>query len=854
MVTSRGGKISRTHYASLLGCNKSSLKRFDDVFADYERKLGIETGPMRYFFEMQMWIAAQYQARTLKFREGKVDRTAFAKEFGLYAGCVADYPRIRELVEKFDKLASEESYRLAERADEFERMLLAFTKPLVLNKDRITINRVVLARICNFPRSRFLRKPFVDALTEKQNSIRKIAEESRIDPYIHGRIFPFGQLQPNWSTLFLEKIGVRFRQGVSGFASVSVRKPYSELVNALSWIGSADISHCRKVTLETKLNNRVVSADDWEDALHAYRDHLVSQIARHAVTEIAVDDRLAALRTSVEILTSGGLLPAISVPLRGIKHASRLGGHLRSVAEASSSRDLNEQDYVSFARQFYVDTFKSLQLDTAGGEREDFIQNIASDLNAYPELPSSPSSALLLVLTNRLQTLKIRATEILDESIKSYERGRYLLTISDIDCQRFESDYWGNNLSNKERIGLVKRLFPNSGNSTHSESERGLANLLAMIEYRHAGVAPRRELKEGGGEGNFFANLYLHYGGLRTIGPMLNPEPSAVGAALTLYLIDSGANVAVGRTLDRECAEVSDLDRHHRVTGNKSRAKGKPIIVDIPDDSQSLRAIKWLLFAGEKLQTSMEIDSDRLFLMRIGGRVQLMTPHWYLSWFKSFASGTTGLPTINLVPSMIRPSVLLHAALSNDGRLATGMAIGQHGQTVTQGYQQKWPTKLLYDENIRRFHTALETLVLAGIEDTATRLGISAEQFAARLGGLRPTGLGTFCRDKRGRTEERNGTCSTMDCWNECPHLLVVAEEEAIAALQLWQESLRSAQPEWERDRPERWDEVWLPWLCLTDVVEEKMARGPLVKIWSAARERASHISSQLGYVAPKPW
>jgi len=267
-----------------------------------------------------------------------------------------------------------------------------------------------------------------------------------------------------------------------------------------------------------------------------------------------------------------------------------------------------------------------------------------------------------------------------------------------------------------------------------------------------------------------------------------------------------------------------------------------------------VRGIQWLLSAGERLQTRAESDADRLFLMRLGRRVQLMTPHWYTGWFKRLVRSIPSLEDFNVLPNMIRPSVLLHAALSNDGRLAAGLAIGQHSSAVTQGYQQKWPTRLLYDHNIRRFQKAFETLVLAGVEDAAAKLGISVDEFEKRLGDLRATGLGTFCKDPRGRPGERGETCSTVDCWNDCPHLLIVAEVEAIACLQLWQASLREAQPEWERDRPERWDAVWLPWLCLTDVVEEKMVRGPMIKIWNAAKKRAQEITLGSGYVPPKPW
>jgi hypothetical protein len=83
--------------------------------------------------------------------------------------------------------------------------------------------------------------------------------------------------------------------------------------------------------------------------------------------------------------------------------------------------------------------------------------------------------------------------------------------------------------------------------------------------------------------------------------------------------------------------------------------------------------------------------------------------------------------------------------------------------------------------------------------------------------------------------------------------MLIVAEVETIAALQLWQESLRAVEAVWERDHLERWEAKWLPWLVLTDVVEEKMKRG-LIKIWNAARALADRIKISPNFVPFRPF
>ncbi|WP_449410168.1 hypothetical protein [Methylobacterium komagatae] len=832
------------------------MARFEPIFSEYERELQVVTGPLRHLPEMREWLAARYAARGLQLRNGKIDRLAFQERFELRGGAyLTRHSEIRELIEDYDARVERDGYLPAARQEEIERVIIWLSGTPVLNRDRLTINRVELARAAQVTKIKLRDKIFVDAIAKREAEILIEAQASRIDPYIHGRVFPFSHLAMLWPTTFLEHVGIRFKQISAGLAQEAAKNPYLHLVSALTWIGLSSNPDCQAVIAEAAEKGRIRSVDAWEDALFAYRDHLIAEIATGGATDGSVDQAISSLRPMLDALSSAQIVPETSVGLPGVKHARRRSGHLRSVAEACTpNAGRAAPDYVSFARDRFLEACKTSGTDLGMGDSEEFISSLAAGMHSTANLPADPAAAVRLVLERRLEALRAHAVSIVDAAVEAHGRGRELLSLADIDGAEFEREYLGKELSAHQRHQLVTVLFPDPARSSEQSIQQGIGNLLALIEQRFEGIPPRGGIDSNSPYGQFFAKRYLAYGGLRTIAPMLIPEPDAVGAALTLYLIESGANVSVGRTLDRECIETSELEGYRRVTGYKARAKGKPIIVDLPDNSDAVRAIEWLISAGGTLQASASEDTDRLFLMRIGSRVQLMTPHWYTSWFKNFAATVPGLEEVRLVPNMIRPSVLLQASLSNDGRLAVGMAIGQHGLSITQGYQQKWPTRLLYDETIRRFQVAFETLVMSGIEGAASRLGITTEQFEARLGNLQATGLGTYCKDQRGRPGSRGEVCSTLDCWNGCPHLLIVAEIEAIAALQLWQASLRSVQPDWEKDRPERWDEVWLPWLCLTDVVEEKMSRGPLIKIWAAAREWSAEISARSGYVPPRPW
>lgn len=857
VVTSRGNKINRAHYADRLGRSTSALSRYSAVFEKYEKQLKVATGPLRHLEAMRHWLTAAYDARELEIRDGEVDRRALQAHFKLRGGTfLTRYPSIRALIDEFDARAKSENYLPAKRQAEFDRMVAALNSCPLLNKNRLTVNLVELARASGVPRDRLFRRPYADCIEATQSKIRLAAETSKIDPFVNGRVYPFSHLPEAWSRRFLDRIGVRFKQVASGMRIQTLKQPYLQLVNLLRWIGSSTNPPCCAVVADSVEHGRIVSASNWEEALFAYRDHLISCIRSGSKKDISVDAAIKALRIALNRFCADHITPPTSIPLPGLKYTRRRSGHLRSIAEVGvvTSGNSLPPDYVAFAKDRLLEAAKAASLDWDEGEGKAFLHGLAEELKTSIHPGADPALAIRLVLERRLDALRKYATAIVNSAATLHQQGLELIARSQIDVPSFEAGYLGAATGSHERKLIARELFPNPKNVTNAQAEQGLANLLALIDLRHNGIPPLARDRNAAIYGQFFAKRYLVYGGIEKIAPLLNPSPDAVGAALTLYLIESGSNVDVGRTLSRECIEVSDLEGHVRITGRKPRAHGKPIIVDLPESLPAVQAIRWLLSAGHRLKAAAASDADKLFLMRIGSDVQLMTPHWYTDWFKRFVTSIAELENLSLLPNMIRPSVLLLAALRNEGRLTTGMAIAQHGIVVTQGYQQKWPTRLIYDENIRRFQDSLEILVLSNIDDAASKMGIPAAQFEARLSELRATGLGTFCKDMRGRPGEQRSSCSTIDCWNDCPHLLIVAEVEAIATLQLWQSSLRIAQPEWERDRVERWEQVWLPWLCLTNVVEEKMVRGPLIRNWKEAQLRAAELSARPGYFPPMPW
>lgn len=850
----KDGKVNRSHYARLLGCTPGALSSLRHVFSEYEKDLSIATGPMRHFSDMRTWLEDAYASKRLRFDGNILERDAFAKHFKLRGGTfMLRYDAIRNLLHEFDDRARSEGYISAERQTDLQRLQVELANQPALNKDHLTINETALAAKLGIRSTCFREPAFRDLIQKQEAAILRLASESKINPYFHKRVYPFDTLTPPWPVKFLERVGERFFVVYSGKSPDHTKKAYLQLYNALSFIGLSADKHCQQVLRQATEHGRIHDGDAWEEALHGYRAHILSHIRSGAVGADSADTIIAVLRNTFAQF-GPSLVPETSVPLPGVRLARVRSGHLRSIAE-TKAEPAEEDHYANFARERLREINDKFGVLLETGESTAFLNSLSSEHALGAAREADIPAAIRQVLRQRLDLLQKEAAAIVDNAAEAHEQGQELLSSSRIDSAEFQREYFGRAPGDRNRRPILRTHFPLPETIERDGETLGIANLLRLIEDLYAGIPPEGGSNSVGPHGQFFAKRYLDYGGLQTIMPMMIPAPDVAGAVLTLYLIESGANVSVGRTLEEACLESSDLDGHVRITGNKARAKGKPIIVDLPENSPAVRAIKWFHTTSTRVRASATSDRDRLFLMRMGGRAQLMTSHWYTSWFKRFSASIPALKELELTPAMLRPSVLLHASLSNDGRLATGLALGQHSLAISRGYQVKFPTKLLYDENVRRFQAAFETLVMSGVEEAATKLGITPDEFSARLSEMRPTGLGTYCRDQRGRPGRTTaGKCSTLDCWNDCPHLLIVAEVESIAALQIWQSSLRSVQPEWERDRPERWDEVWLPWLCLTDVVAEKMARGPQLKIWNDAKKFAQEVLSLPHFVPPKPW
>jgi hypothetical protein len=82
----------------------------------------------------------------------------------------------------------------------------------------------------------------------------------------------------------------------------------------------------------------------------------------------------------------------------------------------------------------------------------------------------------------------------------------------------------------------------------------------------------------------------------------------------------------------------------------------------------------------------------------------------------------------------------------------------------------------------------------------------------------------------------------------------VVARKQDLALMIIWRASLIEAEAEWVRDRPERWFSVWYPWLLFIEVVEEKITRTTMGRVWREAQGVADEIMAHPSFRHRRPF
>lgn len=848
------GKFYRKLIAERTGIRLAMLcSTYSPIIDDYAKALG---GLGSIFEErvpeMRQWLEDRMADRTLELRDGKFNRTQFYTAFGDGAEfwLRKKYPSVDALIEEFDNKIRETGYQPQDVLDTLAALQHAVDTDPPTDQNGLNISRTELERQLGVPVNRFRRYPFVEVIRRAQTDFRKKLIADPFKSVFAEKIFNFGALAGyGWHPSFIVRVIQSFERHYRvkrGEADMFC----SAINDILVFIALSDSNCCKRIREKLGSELKAVLLErDWNMATQEYRDSLM---VRYSNGDTA-NKTITLVNSILRNFGNDGVFPPQTLPLLMARNDNAT--HLPSIVEiapgAPKGRKPHVDDYVLFATSMLAQAAQAYEVEVNHDDQNGFNVVLRQELEREDfTLAENPAVVILRVLTRRLRLLEEAAQKIWEACKRNWEYGQTLLARG----QAPQDDDWSIIIKDVryneyDRVQLLRKHFP----ALEGGNDQGVANLLKVVASRFNYQIPKQSMPGSGGQ--FFKHRCDEYGNNRTLQSYLTPTSQGISAVLTLYLLASGSNISVGRTLDAECVEPSEEAGYSKITGYKARAKGKPIFATLLTRSPAMRAITWVQKATEGVRQFLGVeDADRLFVSKISVRdgFQLLTESTFRDEFKKIVSEVPELADLPLTPNMLRPSILLKAALESDGRTALSIAIGQHGRTVNGRYTNKLPVRLLHDTDVRQFMHAMETVVIHKIEEVHEFLGISPEGFERRVDVAMKTGLGTYCADRHGRPGNDGGQCESIDCWNDCPQLIVIARPGDVALLQIWQTSLREVEGEWVRDQPERWGEVWLPWLCFVDAVEIKM-RNAFPSVWKEAQALASQIMCSPNFKMMRP-
>lgn len=838
---SGGGKINRRLITTELGLNNTAYTRYRQIIEDYENEVGgKESVAETKIPAMRRWLEQQMDRGTLLIRDGKVSRNQLFDEFGFVrtSTVLLRYPRVAELVQEFDKRVVEMHYQPKEIGEKLRKLRELLEEPPV-GKDGQTIDRTALATLLDLPLHGISTRPYIEIITIADEKLRDRLKNDPLLAFVGGRIFKFNSMvEQGWSHSFASRFKASFERMYRKRSKDLTKAAFAAATELLSFIAESGSQAC--VTLLDSLSNGVQPASlakEFTLATQAYRDSLVGKYEN----VLSRNTKLTTTNSIIKCFSNDGIFPPHELRLIAFREDNI--NHLRSVAEVTETtrgrvRNPHVDEYLNFATSMLKQAADVRQIEIAGGDQSDFNKVLRAELaNHAFKAAEDPAKVILHVLTRRLDLLKTAAIKLLDAGRALWDRGRELLSIGRDPGDVFHDIVRKGRINEYQRRQLLREHFP----ADEANRDQGIANLLRVVAQRYNSIYPSNKA-EGREEGRFFQKRALDYGGGSLLQSYLLPTQEAVAATITLYLLESGSNVSVGRTLYCDSIEPSEEPNHSKVTGYKARAGGKPIFVTLSDRCDAIKGMNWLreAFAGNPKIAGG--DRNQLFLCKGNNESLKLIEEWsFRAEFKRLVQSVPELADLPLTPNMLRPSILLKAALESDAKTGLSRAMGQHGAQVHEGYINKYPIMYLRDTDIRLFQYSMETVVIQKIEDVHAFLGVDAEKMAGRVEAVMRTGLGTMCGDRYGRPGNEGKLCQSLDCVKGCPQLILIAIPKEIAVLQLWQHSLRLVEGDWVRDQPERWEKVWLPWLCFCDAVEVKM-RQSFSDVWSDATEISSKM------------
>jgi len=796
---------------------------------------------------------------------GKLNRRAVMVHFGMPSNqstSVAESraPKLKELFKEYDGLISQQDYSQY-AGDKYKEALseILKNKELVLDSSSRVISIKWLAQELNTTKNTIRTSPNLMKLIEDRTQLLHQTQQQGVTkksfnvygaPHInlgatpysvkHQRVYSFQSLISLYGLWFAEKIGTTFIAISNGCATGTAKNKYQTIKRFFEWI--TEPSNIDSEVFELLKSDSKVSQALFAKTCMRYRASMLqdkpnSKLQLNVITEFG----------------SARVIPKYTFKQKGRAVSDK--AHKPSLVEASikkEDKDLLESVLIDSAK------YRDIEIST-GKDTQAFLDTLLIEKAANPELPEDFTEAIHEITRSRLLEIRIAASRTFLKWKNIHEQGNELIKSATVDTEEFAKKL-------EQRTNNVGgwRDYLSSMLPIHNKHQT-LCNLLAIIRANYASTPPNTATTGY----QMWDKKSRLVGGIEHVAAHLIPTRKALSAALTLYLCESGANVAVALTLLRDCVQPSNVEYHKKVVGRKDRSYGKAIYDDLATkttDDECISAVNALDYIAKTLNSvnaTVDSDNESLSMHFRSGRLQLLTEFAFRDEFKAICNTSEYLKKFNLVPSMLRPTVLLDIQLQDPANLGVAQLMAQHEQgATTEGYTNKLPHRIRMENHILDYQKTLEFVMTSGEDEPHTKLDVSEEEWEARRESAQRTGFGVFCSDRI--TIDASGKkskCDEVEHCVQCKHsdskkrMWVSADPESISDMIIWRTSLEKHEKAFTAKNIDRWEDVWVAWQAFYFVVlEQKMTRGKLSAIKKEAIDIANKKMSDDSFVLPEPW
>jgi hypothetical protein len=644
----------------------------------------------------------------------------------------------------------------------------------------------------------------------------------------NNRFFDFAEFAP-LGEAFMSAFALGFIRYTASVKLDAAQGAFCATVRFLGWVDSRQKELVQFVS-KLKSDYTTVSAKEWEDVVALWRDDLINQPRPGRVTKY---NYISNLNTVLKRMAGLGIVPKITLirAPRKLREASRPTRTLIEVNSQSVKEDTQTilEEALAGAKGTYID----IQV------KKDFLATLLNETGEILGSSREHARVLMEINTKRLRMIRECASKDFQKWHDHWIEGQRLLQLCDLSFEEIAEVI----AQRASRIWGFRRLFPKSN------PQLSLARLLKYFsehpEYRGRIVGwPEKSL------GQWFDRKAMMFGGRDLLQAYLFPHRELTASVITIFLCDTGANVAVAKSLPYDCLANANRAHYKTVTGVKMRAGGKLIVNELPlkDPAKTISTVEAIQIYQDLSRSLRSLStgkvSDRLFLyLGLSGVVKEVDTQRWAKMFDSFRNRHPELQHLSIQSKMIRPSVLMQVTFDKETGLIAGSAVGDHVALKTTGiYASRFPNQLVWERMIREFQALFQIVAIQSVDGAATKLGLTSEQVAVLLSEAHRTGLGVACLDPRSGIQPgstKGEPCTQLQNCPTCPYRFVVGTTENLRDLLLWNCHLKRLQPEWEKTRPERWEKIWLPWLVFTEVAIQQASRGRTVEEFKKAKALA---------------